>query len=341
MPRYRTRHSEKTPRLDHGLHLSLAAVLFFAAAVGVCGEGPTPDPVKDNAAFEQAAAGQWREVFADPGNGDWEQRWFLDGEVGTVKTGPLGMELTAGPEYRNDAHHMVLWTRDCFEGDLKIEYEYTRLDEEPRCVTIIYIQATGSGKGPYHEDIAKWNELRKVPSMATYFDHMHTYHLSYAAFPDTTDATSYVRARRYMPEETGLKGTELAPDYFPEGLFKTGVPHKITIVKKARDLFMRIENAEQTLDCHMANPDLPPITAGRIGLRHMFTRSARYRNFRISRPAVPGDGKPASTSSKPLPQQQVLQRPHHHDRRPGPAGSGFLSTARIGALRFPSPPLCH
>jgi hypothetical protein len=283
MPRHRTWQSEKTPRLYDGLHLSLAAVLFFAAA-GARAEEPVPDPAKDQAAFEQAAAGDWREVFADPCTADWKQRWFLDGEVGTVKTGPDGMELTAGPEFRNDAHHVVLWTQDSFKGDLKIEYDYTRLDEEPRCVTIIYIQATGSGKGPYHEDITKWNELRKVPAMATYFDHIHTYHLSYAAFPGTTDATSYVRARRYMPEKDGLGGTELKPDYFPEGLFKTGVPHKITIVKKARDLFVRIENVEQTLHCHMPNPDLPEITEGRIGLRHMFTRSARYRNFRVSVP---------------------------------------------------------
>ncbi len=59
-------------------------------------------------------------------------------------------------------------------------------------------------------------------------------------------------------------------------------PHKTTVIKKARDLFMRIENADQSYHCHMTNPDLPEITEGRVGLRHMFTRSARYRNFRIS-----------------------------------------------------------
>jgi len=29
---------------------------------------------------------------------------------------------------------------------------------------------------------------------------------------------------------------------------------------------------------------LPEISEGRIGLRHMFTRSARYANFRVSVP---------------------------------------------------------
>ena len=203
-------------------------------------------------------------------------------KLAQVKTGPSGMELTAGPEFKNDAHHMVLWTRESFAGDLKIEYDYTRLDDETRCVNILYIQATGSGEGPYANDISKWNELRRVPAMRMYYDHMHAYHISYAAFPNNEDATSYIRARRYLPDASGLKGTDLEPDYYPRGLFKKGVPHKITVIKKARELFMRIENAEQTYYCHMTNPDLPPIDEGRVGLRHMFTRSSRYQNFRIS-----------------------------------------------------------
>ncbi len=32
------------------------------------------------------------------------------------------------------------------------------------------------------------------------------------------------------------------------------------------------------------DPDLPPVTEGRIDLRHMFTRSTRYRNISISVP---------------------------------------------------------
>ena len=135
------------------------------------------------------------------------------------------------------------------------------------------------------KDITKWNELRKVPAMRMYFDHMNTYHISYAAFGNAGDSDQqYIRARRYMPNATGLKGSDLEPDYFPEGLFKQDVPHKITVIKKNRELFMKVENAEQTYYCHMTNPDLPPITEGRIGLRHMFTRSARYKNIRISVP---------------------------------------------------------
>ncbi len=262
--------------------------LFRTAAILLASCQITPlmaDPAEDKAAYEKAAAASWQEVFSDPCTGDWRQQWFLDGEVGTVTTAADGMTLTAGPEFKNEAHHMVLWTKQSFEGDLKIDYDYTRTDKETRCVNILYIQATGSGEGPYARDISQWNELRKVPTMATYFNHMNAYHLSYAAFPNSGEnRVSYLRARRYLPEGDGLKGTELAPDYDPQGFFAAGVKHHITVIKKDRDLFLRVENPDGVGHYHFRNPRLPAITEGRVGLRHMFTRSARYRNFQISIP---------------------------------------------------------
>ena len=237
----------------------------------------------NKAAFEKAAAGtSWVEVSSDVCTRDWKAKWFLDGEVGTVTNSKEGMTLTAGPEFKNDAHHMVLWTKDTFEGDLKIEYEYTRLDEATNCVNILYIQATGSGDSPYAKEITKWSELRKVPAMKTYYNHMNTAHISDAANPGTK--TAYIRGRRYMPQKQGLKGTELKPDYSTPNLFATGVKHRITVIKQDRHLCMRVENPDQVAYFHMINPDLPVISEGRIGLRHMFTRSARYANFRVSVP---------------------------------------------------------
>jgi hypothetical protein len=243
------------------------------------------NPEESHAEFERLVKADWQEVVCDPGTEDWRQHWFLDGRQATVKNTPQGMELTAGPEFKNDAHHMVLWTKREFAGDLKIDYEYTRLDSETRCVNILYIQATGSGTGPYVKDIAQWAGLRTVPAMGMYFNHMHTYHISYAAYPNADDATEdYIRARRYMPEADGLKGTDLVPDYFQTGLFQTGVQHKITVIKRGQLLFMHIRNDEKQMLCHWKNESLPPIVAGRIGLRHMYTRSARYRDLRISTP---------------------------------------------------------
>jgi hypothetical protein len=294
-PTRKLRHPDRAPHYGLQPRLILSSAFLLLAASGIRAEDQPP-AAKDKVAFEQAAAGNWKEVFSEPATGAWKGKWFLDGEVGTVVTGSEGMTLTAGPEFKNDAHNLVLWTKDSFSGDLRIEYDYTRLDAETRCVNILYIQATGSGEGPYAKDISKWSELRRIPAMDTYFNHMNAYHISYAAFPNATDKTAgYIRARRYMPEKDGIKHTELASDYAPGNLFATGVEHHITVIKRDRDLFMRIENPDRVLHCHMHNPDLPAITAGRIGLRHMFTRSARYANFRISTAdaevSLPDDGK--------------------------------------------------
>lgn len=260
----------------------VCTLLLLALSFG-CKAQQTNTPEKD--AFEKALQNNWLEVFSDSCTGDWTERWFLDGEIASVSNSELGMQLTAGPQFKNDAHHMVLWTKESFEGDLKIEFDYTRLDFETRCVNILYIQATGSGKEPYKKDITEWNGYREVPAMRMYFNHMNTYHISYAAFPNMGDErNSYIRARRYMPEKNGLEGSNLKPDYYPEGLFAPGVPHKITVIKRERNIYMKIANAQQTYYCHFMNTELPVIEEGRVGLRLMFTRSSRFANFKIYKP---------------------------------------------------------
>lgn len=244
----------------------------------------------DKMAFEEALAGEWQTAFRDDCTGDYKDNWFLDGEIAAVRNGPDGMRLTAGPQFKNDAHHMVLWTKEEFAGDLKIEFDFMRTDFEPACVCILYIQATGMGRAPYVEDITEWNEMRKVPSMAMYHDFMNTYHISYAVGLQSNE--SYIRARRYIPQGDevaeglgkGLTNTDLEPDYFNSELFAPGVKHHFTIIKREKELFAEISNGEQTQYCHWKNSKAPGITFGRIGLRHMFTRSATYKNFTVARP---------------------------------------------------------
>ncbi len=238
------------------------------------------------ARFEELKAANWEEVFFDSGSNDWRENWALDGLKATVTNSAKGMNLKAGPVPKEDASHTVLWTKKSFAGDLKIEYEYTRTDEANRFVNILYIQATGSGEGAYSRNIAEWKDKRTIPSMRTYFNHMNTYHISYAAFggsPDEGDF-DYIRARRYMPDlKKGLDGTAILPDnYQRTGLFATDVPHQITVIKKGKELIMMIKNLQKQYLCHWVNRDHPEIIEGNIGLRHMFTRSARYRNFRVS-----------------------------------------------------------
>lgn len=217
---------------------------------------------------------------------NWQKYWTLDGRKARLTHSDQGIDFRAGPTFKEDACHAVLWTKRSFTGDIKIEYEYTRLDQATRCVTILYVQATGSGEAPYVADIAQWSEERVVPAMKRYYNHMNTYHISYAAFgnQNTDPNEDYIRARRYMPlKKRGLKGTELKPDFARTGLFATGVPHRITVIKRGNSLSMRVQNDKADKTFRWTNNVLPGIVEGRIGLRHMYTRGARYRDFRVTR----------------------------------------------------------
>lgn len=79
-----------------------------------------------------------------------------------------------------------------------------------------------------------------------------------------------------------LQGTAINPDYKPEEFFAPGIPHKFTVIKSKDHIYMKIINPDNTKLCHWHNTEFPSISEGRIGLRHMYTRAARYRNFRIS-----------------------------------------------------------
>jgi parallel beta-helix repeat protein len=254
-------------------------LLAFGVSSTQAGKGVKESSMKHFAELKEA---EWKQVFHDPCTRNWKDKWTLDGVKATVTNSTKGMDFTAGPQAFNDAHHAVLWSKRDFKGDLKIEYEYTRLDKEVRMVNIIYIQATGSGENGFDEDISTWADKRTVPSMRTYFNNMNTYHISYAAFgTKNKDATKdYIRARRYICR--GLNGTELENEYKNTGFFATGVPHKITIVKSGKDVYMHIKNSQKEMLCHFVNSKFPPIMEGKIGLRHMYTRGARYKNFRVS-----------------------------------------------------------
>ena len=235
--------------------------------------------------FQKLSRAEWKEVFRDPCTGNWQDRWTLDGLKASVANSKKGMDFKAGSVRKENASHAVMWTKKSFTGDIRLDYEYTRTDDATEAVTILYLQATGSGADGYDKDITRWSDKRTVPAMSEYFNHMHTLHISYAAFDvgNIAPQNDYIRARRYMPETgNGLAKTDLKPDYLRTGLFAKDVPHRITVIKKGDDLFMFIRNTEKEILCRWKTDESLPITGGHIGLRHMWTRSARYRDFRIS-----------------------------------------------------------
>ncbi|BEH00511.1 hypothetical protein [Bacteroides sedimenti] len=248
----------------------------------------TPAVAQDNrspeAEFDIATKLNWKQVFTDDCKTKWKNKWFLDGEQARIINGPDGMDFYAGKCIDNDASHAVLWTKQTFSGDIRIEYDFTRLDtlSVPNNVNIIYLLAEGSGMGEYTKDIYCWRSLRKAPSMDIYFNHMSAYHISYAVNGAGGTEKNYLRARRYIPETgKGLQGTALTPEYSNILFFEPGVKHHITIIKCRNMIYMMVKNNERETLFHFSTANHKDLKSGRIGLRHMWKRDSRYANFTV------------------------------------------------------------
>ena len=225
-------------------------------------------------------------LFHDMGNKNYKRKWFLDGKRAKVINSVEGMLFEAGEEYGNDSSHAVLWTKKSFNGNILVEFDYTRTDTTTRCVNIIYLHATGTGTKEYPKDIRNWKEKREVPKMKYYFNNMHAYHISYAAFDAIkySGENDYIRLRQYDPALQKLDGTEILPDAFTTGMFKPFITYHIEITLFNNLLVMKIVNKEkptEQLVCKWNLRNKPHLSAGRIGLRHMYTRNALYKDFKV------------------------------------------------------------
>ena len=228
---------------------------------------------------------QWKLEFQDKGTKNWQSKWFLDGLQASVKNTKAGMLFNAGTQPAADTDHAVLWTQKSFKGNIKIEYNFTRKDSATKWAIILYLQATGTGKMPYAEDISKWNYLREIPAMKTYFNNMKALHISYASFDNNnTDKTKdYIRVRQYpvIPGQNFNTTTEIPNPFFETGLFKTGENYKITVIKTDEKLYFEVtgKNGAKLFSWNLKNQ--PLLHEGRIGLRQMATRSALYKDFSV------------------------------------------------------------
>lgn len=221
--------------------------------------------------FDSLLDEQWEKVFFDAGTKNWQELWALDGEKAVVSNSDEGLTIDASEGFA------VLWTKASFEGDLLVEYDFKRLDSQNSGVNIIYLQAIGDGQDGHAEDISQWSDRRTKALMRNYFNNMHTYHISYAAYPG-----DYVRGRRYLPLlNQKLDGTDLTGEINNTGIFEDQEWIRIRIIKRAKDLFVEFCHPTKTLLCHLENTDKPGIGRGRVGLRLMPGRRSLFRNLQV------------------------------------------------------------
>lgn len=92
----------------------------------------------------------------------------------------------------------------------------------------------------------------------------------------------YIRVRRYPAANSNeFKRTEVDPAFNRTGLFKTGIAYKMTWIKAGSQLLLQVEGDEEVKGYSWDLSSFEPITEGRIALRHMFTRSSAYKNFKV------------------------------------------------------------
>lgn len=231
-------------------------------------------------------------LFEDSMTGDWRAQWFLDGTQATLRNSDNGLYFAGGTVSKLDdrekyhAHHAVLWTRQVFEGDLRIRFQMTREDQSDYGNTLLYIQAQGIGTEPYVEDITAWNALREIPEMATYFTFMDLISVSFR---------ENVRCKRYPwrnPAGEWYEGKGLIEPMLEYEGIEPGETYQVQIEKTAEALTLWIYSADETELLAMESWDLtqidqrltpPLIQKGRIGLRHMSTKQFTYRDFVVER----------------------------------------------------------
>ncbi|MBN2632443.1 MAG: hypothetical protein JXR66_02730 [Bacteroidales bacterium] len=231
-------------------------------------------------------------LLEDPMTGDWRKNWFLDGKKATLHTTEDGLFFSAGTVTKSDdsveynAHHAVLWTRKEFEGDIKISYEMTRVDDSDYGTTLLYIQARGIGTPPYVEDISAWKELREIPNMGIYYTYMDLLSLSFR---------ENLRCKRYPWRDENMEwypGKGLIEPMVDYGKILPGKTYLVEVEKRAASLRISLEEKESRkiminhtwYTDNIADGIVPKqIQKGRIGLRHMSTRQFIYRNFKVER----------------------------------------------------------
>jgi hypothetical protein len=232
-------------------------------------------------------------LFSDPMTGDWTRNWFLDGKKATLEHREDGLFFSGGTVTKSmdpvnyHAHHAVLWTKREFEGDIRISYQWTPLDEDVTGAILLYVQAQGIGEGSYDRDISKWREMRTIPAMDKYFKNMNLISLS---------IRENVRCKRYpWFDKTGnlyAGGGLIAPMKEYKEKITPGKTYRITLDKRKLMVAFKIidiATGEATIDHTWDTSkidkryEVQRIIKGRIGLRHMSSKQAIYRDFKVEK----------------------------------------------------------
>jgi hypothetical protein len=231
-------------------------------------------------------------LFEDSMMSDWQKNWWLEGRKATLEHRKEGLFFSGGTVTKSmdreeyHAHHAVLWTKQVFEGDIRITFEMTRIDTSNYGNTLLYILAQGIGTPDYPQDISTTRGTRDIPAMDKYFTYMDLLSLSFR---------KNLRARRYPLRSADPDAEPVGDTVYPHVDYIGMVPGKTYLVdvkKQGPSLTLRLsdkqtgeEYANHTWDMTQVgkegNKTAPVLNKGRIGLRHMSTKQFIYKDFKV------------------------------------------------------------
>ncbi len=264
---------------EHVPRLGVRTGVLLAVALSVL-LGPIPG----------SSQARWIPALVDGGTDRWADRWLLSGDPDrgiTVTNGPEGMTLRAGDGTDPRKDHAVLWTRAIFSGDVRIEYDYVVLDRYPTPIgeggycSAVLIHSRVASSAPLPADIGNWSSEQRNsdtsgPALNAVIDGLQ---LNYAFVGDPRGNPFRLRSNpgyRLVGESAGVP------------VFEVGTEYHLVIEKVATTVSIAANPPTGLSVSHsFASPEIGQHLYGRIGLRNMNHREARYRNIRISqRPAA-------------------------------------------------------
>ena len=74
---------------------------------------------------------------------------------------------------------------------------------------------------------------------------------------------------------------QIEPDYEDVHMFEPNVKYHITIIKMGNEFYFHAQSDSKEGLFPLNYEGFPEVKEGRIGLRHMATRSALYGNFNV------------------------------------------------------------
>lgn len=211
----------------------------------------------------------WTLAFDDPGSGGWSGKYDLHGPPCAQASNVGGIRLRS---CASEDDSLILWTRQRFDGDMKVEYDYrilSNLSPTQEIASALLI-GTGDGATGLPADFAAWT----VPFDQGRYQNTNTLWMNYAYQNPASGDPLRIRLRR----NPGYNNLGDAPPEFP---FNVGTTYHIVVEKVGSNFTVSVTGPSGTRSHTWSNSSIGGITGGYVGFRNMHFRETLISNVRI------------------------------------------------------------